>query len=818
MRKLYFFLAFCTMSCWGLAQTPSLKQMMKAAGEAYEDEDYYSAFKYYETALDYDSNQVETWWGLAESARRFNAYREAIQGYEYVLDSDQASNYPEARFHLADMYHRLGEYETAAGLFQDFIDESGSRSPKLAAEAERCIQNCEWALNQPRPGNNREPGLTPVNLGASINTIYSDFGGFYKGDTLYYSSLSYLDKKDRNNPSRVFTRILYALDTSTYLLMTPPDGEGIHQAYSAFSEDGNRMYFAQCNYIGRSDAIRCDLYQRQRINGSWENTARPLTINVEGYNTTQPALGVLKGEEVLFFSAERPDKPGLDLYYGKVEENGDVTEAHLLDTLRINSPGNEVAPFFDRNTNNLYFSSDHHLGFGGYDIFKVQLDQEGAEVKNLGPSVNSSFDDIHFSLDKANSKAVFSSNRLGSVFIEEEKEACCYDLFRFEAPLRLDIRTFNGLDSTALAGSTVYINMIDPQSGEVILLDSITNPSANDFSYPLSRDRDYVIEARKDGFFSDSLTIQKEEFPDFSESSIERDLYLTPLKIRLDAFTIDARDSSALMGGTVSLFKIVNGDTILVDSLTKGDANLFSFPIDVDQPYFIKAIRPGYQPFSAPLIVTRKDVQTLGRKIQVTLPLMPKDLCELLPIALYFDNAKPDPRSYGPTTDKIYGNLAREYYLRKATFIQRITANLDSLEAFTKRRAFEDFFDREVKEFQSDFRLFGSRLKEYLEAGNSIVIGIRGFSSPRAGKEYNYYLSQRRINSVVNFFNTFQDGMYKPYIENGQLSFSEVVCGEDGCGDRPEVPDDLADEVGSIFSLLATLERRVEIQCLPPNN
>ena len=38
----------------------------------------------------------------------------------------------------------------------------------------------------------------------------------------------------------------------------------------------------------------------------------------------------------------------------------------------INTEGNEITPYFDGET--LYFSSNHHIGLGGYDVFKSYVD------------------------------------------------------------------------------------------------------------------------------------------------------------------------------------------------------------------------------------------------------------------------------------------------------------------------------------------------------------------------------------------------------------------------------------------------------------
>jgi hypothetical protein len=60
----------------------------------------------------------------------------------------------------------------------------------------------------------------------------------------------------------------------------------------------------------------------------------------------------------------------------------------------------------------LYFSSNGITGFGGLDIFSVDLNA-GGTPKNIGQPINSAKDDFAFTFNKEKNIGYISSNRSG---------------------------------------------------------------------------------------------------------------------------------------------------------------------------------------------------------------------------------------------------------------------------------------------------------------------------------------------------------------------------------------------------------------------
>ncbi|HRF41117.1 MAG TPA: hypothetical protein PK198_20135, partial [Saprospiraceae bacterium] len=94
-----------------------------------------------------------------------------------------------------------------------------------------------------------------------------------------------------------------------------------------------------------------------------------------------------------------------------------------------NTPGNEETPFFRDGT--LYFSSDGHPTFGGYDLFFTVWDGTSwSAPANMGAGYNTSVDDQSLSLDAEGYKGFLTSNRAGGRSLRSK--TCCDDIYAFE--------------------------------------------------------------------------------------------------------------------------------------------------------------------------------------------------------------------------------------------------------------------------------------------------------------------------------------------------------------------------------------------------
>ena len=469
----------------------------------------------------------------------------------------------------------------------------------------------------------------------------------------------------------------------------------------------------------------------------------------------------------------------------------------------INTPENEMTPFYLTKTKMLYFSSEGYLGLGGLDIYKVYLGGGGWGMpEHLGSPINSSYHDVYFSIMDDNQTAHFSSNRLGAYYRDDQMEACCFDIYRADilpCDINLHAFTFDSETMDSLPGVTLKV--IDLQRNETVIYE-LENLESSNFHIPIECEREYKITASRQGYEDAEISFMS---PDAGTvTDINKLIYLTPQKVDLAVTTWHKVTLAALPGATVTLIDVtIPGMKEVVQTNPLG--NDFNFKISKCHKYKLIAVKDGFAKELADLEVPCDfDESRIEKKMYLT-PI----LLDLLPIALYFDNDEPDKRTYRRSTKKDYSETFRDYYARKSIFISEYQKGKEGQDPAVSAQQIEDFFENDVKKGYDELMFFLQNVINELEKGRNYRIILKGFASPRATSAYNKNLGARRISSVKNEFEKHAGGIFKEYIKRGLLVIEEAPIGEDLA--PPTVSDDLDDVVNSIYSPEASRERRLEI-------
>lgn len=860
LLTLFLFLIVCVS---GYGQR--LKQYWEKADTSFDRGAYYSAYRYYDAVLQFDSTLVRAWFRRGESARQINALDSAIVSYRKTV-SLAPLKYPAAYLWLGISQQQVGELKQARESLEQYLalpDTLVSRSYRRLAE--KTIDDLNFSMGPPVG--------KATNLCDSINSIYSDFGPHVYNGKLYYSSLRFdpESKTKRKEEPRKYSRVLVAdFQSPAQVYDDTINAADENTAYVSFTQDGTRMYYCKCSFIGQTNELQCDIYTRERADESspW-GPGLKLDINAEGATNTQPAIGLDSvGNRVLYFASDRDGGKGqMDIWYGPIEPDGNVREA--LPMAAINTPFDDAAPFYHEPSQRLFFSSrGHRASFGDFDLYYNIHDQGKWDdtLYHLPPPYNSRYADVHYWRDATSTRTIYSSTRIveGAKLMDENSGACCHDLYETPIPpLELMVSTYDAKDSTQLDSVLLKLYGIRADGTEDLLEEQITASTPlvffrNRAVFGVDRYESYRVQGSRTYYFEDEAMVDLLRVPD-TVRQVNVDLYLAPRTINLTVIPVDvitplgnlSQDTlmvldTTMVGNTMRMDTTYEFLAILPDSsrtpikqnasdillgAAQGwwyrgasmdvgqtclehemnaplDTSFYFTDIQLFEDYTLRITRNGYYPRTIDFRFTRDDVDRNTYDITIELEMEP-----LESYTMFFDNNLPRWSTTQDTTTADIKELIDNYYARKEAFVQM---GLDS------GSIVDVFFEEEIKTEMSDLETFVDTMETFLEDGYYFTIGIQGFASPLGSPEYNRRLTNRRIVSILNYFREYDGGRLKRYIDRAQLTFKRESKGEEESGQsRMAILDRIKDvsierlEGGSfsetIFSLRASIDRKVDI-------
>ncbi|MGB3948812.1 MAG: SPOR domain-containing protein [Bacteroidia bacterium] len=418
------------------AQAQKLKTLLESGDKAFLDNDFFAASIYYNQAILQDSNDIQIQYKYAEASRLNYDFEVAERWYKKVFKADaQGKLFPECSFWLATIQKSLGKYKDAKKLFDKYAKKNKKKkNDYFVLKAQQELAACDYAVGL---SATVDKTIEVIHLDSAVNSKVSEYAPVLIDTILYFSSLrDYKDKDKKNdiNYNKIFTaKTRKEQWEKAQELDTLFNKDKIHNANTAFNEDFSTVYITRCEQKNMQE-FQCEIYFSDFNNGKWTCLKKlPPEVNMPGYNNTQPAIGFLENEKVLFFASNRPGGMGkMDIWYSKINNDGTYGKA-INAGKKVNSIDDEITPFYCKPCQELFFSSNWHKGLGGFDIFKSDYKKnEFGEPKNLGLPINSSYNDIYFSISSKRTQAYLSSNRKGSFF--EEKESCCNDIYMFKIP------------------------------------------------------------------------------------------------------------------------------------------------------------------------------------------------------------------------------------------------------------------------------------------------------------------------------------------------------------------------------------------------
>ena len=344
--------------------------------------------------------EPEPYFQLGLIAAREDKNVTAIRRYFSRLE-ELAPDYPNplAHYYFAIIDYTDEHYEQAVLHLQRYFDlASQSQERDVMAVYEEASNYLYWSQFLAEALLNQVPfhpqRLEGVSSGAVEMLPFLTWDGkecYYLRNIAQRSpSTFYAQAQERTVPTLCVSQRRDTLFTSGTPL-SYPFNQGAPEGNVSLTADGNTMYYT------RQGAQSFDIYRVERKDGQWQEAeALGPQVNEPRYWDAQPTVSA--DGQWLYFASNRPGgQGGTDIWRCHRLPNGDWSRAENLGPT-VNTPGNEKSPFLHADGHTLYFSSDGWQGFGGYDMYFINLRSADQRPTNLGMPLNGEGDDICFGI------------------------------------------------------------------------------------------------------------------------------------------------------------------------------------------------------------------------------------------------------------------------------------------------------------------------------------------------------------------------------------------------------------------------------------
>ncbi len=597
-------------------RAPSLEALETAAIKELARGNNYGAMRYYHLIMDAEPLNVNALKGYGEAAILFAALDSAAMAFQRLIDNGLTAPDGGPLLRLAEVKYRMGKYEDARDVLRNFLlgERLQGTTSAMLLEAETRLEDCEWALEKMR-----KPVVEPelfVLLDTTVNTReYSEHSPYLLGDVLYFSSARFPFEKDRVFPKRTLNKVLrISGDNFTENLEVPTFNEAArHTTHTSFNAKGDVMYYALCDYVGTTLQIQCDIYLRKKQpDNEWGPAEKlPDPVNVPGFTNTQPCVGSVPGQsyEMLYFVSNRPGGKGnKDIWCTKIM-NGNYSGA--MNVTALNTPGDDVTPFYHAPSGTFFFSSDSLQSLGGFDVFQSKWNgDDWSEASNMGSPINSGANDVYYMQNSSAKIGFMASNRRGS--FNQSEEGCCYDVYEvdFEKPKMLAV--------TFLKRDGLPTDIVLPYT--VMTLIEIGNPNAQPqrinidasgkYSFDLLPGKSYMIIGEKNRFNPDTVRFTTPN--KIWRKEMLQKLFLEPNTPNLEALVFDKETGLPMTGTTAQFFDLgqKSPQGVFVPSKNAPQVeqhpydNRYYYPLDFEHKYQVVVTKPGYIPDSSVVVST----------------------------------------------------------------------------------------------------------------------------------------------------------------------------------------------------------------------
>ncbi|MBS1771599.1 MAG: OmpA family protein [Bacteroidetes bacterium] len=493
------------------SRLPDYKKL-RWADDLYRRGSYFSAIEYYQQLKENDERNMYYAYQLASCYWMTRDYAPAAHYFAEVY-SMSSKLYPEAIYKSALMLKMQGKYDEAIAGFNKFIADNPKTFKKEKKNALREIEGCKAAMNSIKDPQ----AVSVLNAGPNVNSAYTEASPYPLGDSaLMFSSMrsNKLIIREKQSTEEYLEHFMIAqkqshVDAVDSFQWPLPYNDGtfsdkkVNVGNGCYSPGGERFYFTKCEETD-SMMFLCKIYVSEFDKQKWsEPKLLGEGIN-EGGSNTQPWMAKVGKKEILFFASNRKlqSRGGYDIWYSTYDPRTKAYRRPQNAGKQINTPDDEITPYYDSRVNKLYFASKGWVTFGGFDIYSADGGPSRySNVQNLGYPINTCADEIYYVKDPVGKPdAYLVSNRVGSIALKNP--TCCDDIWRIQYEPKLVVMGKVVDRKTQQNMTDVVVRMVD-QNGD---LKTFNSPDGN-FGFNILRGKTYVFTGDKQDYATTRATV-----------------------------------------------------------------------------------------------------------------------------------------------------------------------------------------------------------------------------------------------------------------------------------------------------------------------
>jgi len=364
---------------------------------------------------------------------------------------EHKEKWPRVVRYIAQAHHLLYQFDEAIAFYEEYLE--------ILSDEER-INDVKHEIQKCTRGkillmDTLQAEIT--NLGNLINTVHPDYAPIISSDDrmLVFTSRRPTTTGGKKDFDQLYFEDIY-ISIKEKGVWGAPQGAGInvnterHDASIGLSADAQQMFV----YHGEN------IYTTSLKGNEW-SVPKKVGSNINSKSWETHAC-ISLDQQVLYFTSDREDGyGGMDIYMAIKLPNGRWGLVQNLGPT-INTPYDDKAPFIHPADKTLYFSSKGHDNMGGFDIFRSSfIDNQWTTPKNLGYPINTPGDDIFFVVS-ANGKHTYLSSDL------RKDNMGGQDIYQLTLP-------DTGRVKIAIIKGRIYGKEHEPLAASFTVLDGTTN-------------------------------------------------------------------------------------------------------------------------------------------------------------------------------------------------------------------------------------------------------------------------------------------------------------------------------------------------------